>query len=490
MADRDQEKKLLAAALKRLERLKTVDCFDPIDLDSRPTEKQIEVLEGINHYKHRYVRAGNQTGKSQIGAREVSWLFEDTHPYWNRPEAWGGEPLLLIVVGRTSKQVEEVLWRKLKGFLTPGSYREQRSGGALQKVTHTENGNTIVFASHHSENEAREKLQAFVAHYVWIDEMPGSLELIEELHRRVQARNGYFLATFTPKVKNDEIRRYVDQVGEPVSNVYRLRMLDNPIYKDREEELLSQLEGYTEAYRNAILYGDWLTDENSVYEFNYDTMVAETLPDHYSSAWRHVEAVDPALKSKFGFILLAEDPETGFWYVVKADYVAGIYVPREMVLEIQKKTRGYNVTRRVSDTEPWFVNTATDMKVKPVYFTVSQKTQRKGELMKNLQAALGTKLKVCSWCTDLIDEFNSCRWSDTAADKIVNSQTYHLIDALQYGLDVLPAAAVTRLPVSRDDALRQAHEKRLAERAAEEQRSKSTGHRKQFRIKKVGNRWN
>lgn len=486
MADKDQNNnKQLAAAMRRLERMKVAECFDPISLDSRPTAAQQAVLEGISVYKHRYVRASNQSGKTQIGAREVAWFFEENHPHWTRPADWGSEALVILVIGRVSKQVEEVLWRKIKSFLDLGQFQEVRQGGALQKVVSKKNGNTIIFGSHHSDNEAREKLQAYVAHYVWIDEMPGSVGLMEELHRRVQARNGYFLATFTPKVRNEELRRFVDSQTPPLAHCFRLRMFDNPLYAGREAEILSSMTGLTEAYRNTILYGDWLTDDNTVYQFDSSTMVVPRMPENYSPSWRHIEAVDPALKSKFGFILLAEEPLSGNWYVVKADYIQGIYVPTEVVTHVEKQTKGYNVIRRISDPhEVWYIQTANSMRIQPAYMGVYDKSNRKSSLMKNLQESLGQKLFICSWCTDLIDEFQSMRWSeDSQHDKIVNGSSYHLIDALQYGIDNLPKPNPVFAQISPDMQLLQAHEKRLMAQA-EKAKQTTSSHWKKFTIKK------
>lgn len=484
--DKEHQQRLQAAAIRRLERLKTRECFDPIDFETRPTEKQNQILKGMLTYRHRYIIAGNQSGKTSIGAREVSWLFEDNHPFWTRPRAWGSEPLLIIVVGRVGKQIEDSIWPKIRGFLDPATHKEHRSGGALQKVTNTANGNTILFASHHADNEAREKLQSFVAHYVWVDEMPGSTALIEELHRRIQARDGYFLATFTPKVKNDEMRKYVDAQKAPLAHIYRLHMFDNPIYtEDRQQSILASLEGLPEAARNSVLYGDWIQDSNTVYQFNSDSMVVSQLPSHYSPAWRHVEAVDPALKSKFGFILLAEDPNTGYWFVVKANYFSDIFVPREMVELVMRHTAGYNIVRRVSDPhEVWYIHTANDMKIQPAYGGIYDKQNRKGELIKNVQTALGTRLFIPCWCVDLIDEFNEMRWSESQSDTIVNARSYHLIDALQYGLDTLPKYSGLKLAEPWYAELRKQHDSVKAEQA-----KPAKQHWKTFKLQRTSKRW-
>ena len=314
--------------------------------------------------------------------------------------------------------------------------------------------------------------------------MPSSFKIIEELHQRITARNGYFLATFTPKVKNDEIRKFVDtQEDQTYAHVYRLSKLDNPAYADRKEEIIAQTQGYSEAYRNSVLYGDWLKDDLLVFDYSKEETVTEILPSEYSPAWRHVEAVDPALSSKAGFILMAEDPATSFWYIVRADYIKGVPVPKDMVEATLKKTEGYNISHRTSDVAPWYVNTANDMRIRPSYMTVREKTTRKGDLIKGLQTALGKKLFICSWCTDLIDELDTCAWSETVADKIVNAQSYHLIDALQYGVDILPTPIQKVRAPSRDGFLRQQYEKRLNEREKEKV-APSNRKRKSYRIQR------
>jgi phage terminase large subunit-like protein len=107
--------------------------------------------------------------------------------------------------------------------------------------------------SHHSESEAREKLQGFVAHYVWLDEMPGSIDIIEELQRRVQSRHGYFLATFTPKVKNDEIKKLIEASKEPASKKYKMPMFDNPsLTQMQKDNIIQSLATYPEAQRRTI----------------------------------------------------------------------------------------------------------------------------------------------------------------------------------------------------------------------------------------------
>ena len=174
-----QELRKLASALKKQEVSQLQLSFDPNKPDSRPTEQQLEILQDINTIPHRYALGGNQSGKSQTGGRECAWVFEDNHPYWNRPEEWGDQPLTMIVVARTSAQFEEELWKKkIKPFLKNGEYTEQNAGGVLKKVTHKKNKNTILFFSHHAQEEAREKIQSFTAQWLLQDEKQNKINQI------------------------------------------------------------------------------------------------------------------------------------------------------------------------------------------------------------------------------------------------------------------------------------------------------------------------
>lgn len=431
--------------------------FDPINPSSRPTPAQQEILNDLGVYPHRFVTAGNQSGKSSLACREASWVWSETHPTWSRPDNWGDEQLLLLVVGRTSKQVEEVLWRKISSYHDPGEYHVHRVGGIIQKVTHKATGNTIIFASHHADNEAREKLQAYVAHYVLCDEMPSSARLFEELHRRVQARNGHFIATFTPKVLNSEIRRMVDQATPPNAKRYRLSMMDNPIYAGRLDQILDSLKSFPESYRRTVLYGDWMAGEEQVYWFDYDKMVKE-LPPTYSRTWRHFESVDPATKSALGLTIWAEDPDTNHWYGIHSEKISGILVPTELIAAVQERLRGLNVTGRRSDAAPWYVDQAGAMGY--TYDTVYRKMNRKMELIKNLQEKLGIKIFLTPRCEELIQEFQECRWSETTEGRIVNHSSFHLLDSAQYFADDIPTPDRTARSLPHHQWLYEANEKR------------------------------
>jgi phage terminase large subunit-like protein len=463
VADLHLEKlRRLATAQRRLQALKLRDAFDPFSLDSRPTPDQEEVLRGQKTFRYQWVRGGNQTGKSQLGGRIASWFFLREHPHIDIEGLWPDEPLLLIVVARTSEQYQELWLKKIKPFLPAGSFKEQKTGGTLQSVSHLKNGSKIVFQSHHNPTEAKEKLQSFVAHFVWMDELSDNLGVYEELHRRVQAKRGYFLATFTPKLRAPAVRQYIEK-PHPQKQVYQLRMLDNPLYRGREDEILADINNLPRELRNTILEGDWYADDDQVYSF--DPTHHQAFPDGYSVLWRHMYAIDPAASGKAGLVVAAEHPRTGCWYVIKAKYLKG-EAATDLLDKVAAEVRGLNITHRVADPhEAWYISEA--LKRRQYYLTV-RKDRRKEELIKNVSEALKTGwLKLApSGCVDLEDEFGAARWSDTTPGKIVNGTKYHLLDALQYFVDTRPKFVPTAETVDVLVALDLANTKRKKTEAA------------------------
>lgn len=458
------KKRLLAAALRKKEKMALSKAFDPSVPSSRPNEKQWEILRDIGKVQQRVVKAGNQSGKSQLAARELAWILNRDHPTWKIPDAWGDDGLTIIIAGQSRKHMTLELWEnKLSKFLDLSQWKSNSPGGVLESVKNTKTGDKIIFVSHSDSSENNRKhMQGFVAHYVWLDEMPGSFKILDELQRRVDARGGYLMATFTPKFRNDEIKKIIDAGVEPIMKTYSMSKLDNPLYADRIEEELAKMEGYAENYKKAVLYGDWYSGDSSVYEWKDE--MEEALPPAYSKSWRHVVSIDPATNSKFGYTLWAENPGTGVWYLVRGDYIEGIYDPNEQADELIARERGYNIVRRISDVAAWL--TALLAKRGYIYMNPYSKTTRKDELIKNLQRALseGT-IKIPPHNELFRSEVQNCQWSERAVNKMVNSSSYHILDSAQYFVDCKPpfeAGAVNR---SWEEQLHEEHMENKKKRA-------------------------
>jgi hypothetical protein len=362
----------------------------------------------------------------------------------------------------------EIWGKKLLPFLDASEWKEIRQGGNLQYCEHRTKGTKIVFLSHNDgSDKARSHMQGYVAHWVWCDELPVSVKILEELQRRVDARNGYFIASFTSKVRNEAVRKMVETTGNSdIGKIYRMSKLDNPIYADRISEEIAKLDGLPENYRNAILYGDWYSGDNAVYQFDPETTIQA--PPNYHPSWRHVESSDPASAGKFGYTMWAEEPSSGIWYCIRADYVEGIFVPEKIYEEVMKRGEGLNIVRRISDPhEKWYLATASSHKT--VYHTPYDKNSRKAELIMNFQGALAVDIRIAPWCADFISEIQSCQWSESGNGKIIGASSYHLMDCAQYFVDCKPKREVSAIPKTWEQELREGNEKRRKDRAKTQQ---------------------
>lgn len=432
----DTNLKKMALALRRLNRLEQASAIDPNNLSAKPSAKQQSILDSFGEHKITIVRGGNQSSKTTLGARTFSWMLSESHPRWKRPKDWGTERLQILILGKTGKIIEESLYYRIKSYLDPADLHEFRAGNILQKVVHKPTGNTILFQSYENVNQARERIQSYTAHAVWIDEMPSSLDLFNEALRRIQKNQGYFWATFTPLIVNNEIRSFCDNLPETQGRMFKIHMFDNPVYTpDKQERILEEMALYPEHIRKCRLEGEWMSAESAVYFFDGSSMVRS--PENYSPGWRHVESSDPAITTAHGMTVWAEDPSTGFWYCVKAEYLTGLKDTADYALVVKQKTAGYNIVRRIYDSAaPWYEGAAQKLGMK--YMAVEHKAHRKLEMMKNFQMELGSKLFIAPWCQDLVTELTTMQWSGSDQNKIAKSSKYHLHDSAVYFCEMKP----------------------------------------------------
>jgi phage terminase large subunit-like protein len=428
----------------------------------------------IEHHDHVYICDGlatSNSGKSQSCSRLTAWVLAENHPYWQRPEHWNKEPLLMVVCGRTGKQLEESIAPRICAYLPKDDYKVVKIGNITQRIEH-KNGNRIVFQSLENPQVARERVQSYVAHFVWVDEMPSTVSIINELLMRLQSKQGYFVASFTPLVYNQDIRKMVDEVPEDIGRKYKFKMFDNPLYADpeRQRQVLASYAHLTEMELNCRLYGDWMDAETSVWHIDREAMTG--LPPGYSPSWRHVESSDPAVSSKFGLTVWAENPVDSSWWCIKDEYIEGIAAPDDIVKEVIRRTSGMNIMRRICDPhESWYLGQATKA---GLIYICPKKDGRKHDMIKALQHSLSSgRLKIAHWCSRLIEELEGAQWkqSDTGTPKIQGANRYHLADTACYFNDLIPSPNKEYVPQDWQQAIRH-HTEKVRERKQLAQKAK------------------
>jgi len=475
-------RKIVEEQVKRKQKEEALhQCFSAEDLRSRPTEKQWSFFNSINtpSIKYRYINGGNQGSKTSQGVRELTWLIQDVHPSFERPNKhhchicknkdievkgqagaetyfcscgniwkdWGDIPFGCIVMGESRTNIEENLWPRIRALLINGDdksvWKPKQTGGHLQSVENLETGAKIIFLPHgYSEEEARKATQGFTLMFVWVDELP-ALTVMEELQRRVDARLAYFLGTFTPKKVDPKVRRFIQgQLKSGIALQFIFEKYDNPQFAHIKEFEKKKLVGLSKARRQTIEEGAWPEDEAQVYSWDYDTMTVPSLPEGYHKGWSHMEIVDPAMVNKMGYMLCTLDERTGIWYTVRAEYIHGEAAPSELVRIVDSMSQGYNIQWWASDTEQFFIREAQLQFPHKKYKTPYKKTSRKKDLIKNLQQALSEgSFKVLQDHVDLIDEIEECKYNDSG-EKIIAATKYHLLDCAQYHVDIRPKVVV------------------------------------------------
>lgn len=439
MSEANLQAKLELAKLRRQYRRSLALAFDASDSASRPTAAQQSILTDTETLVF-WILGGNRTGKSTLGARQISWWFNGDHPYMERPKEWGNGPLQLLVVGRLGEQMESELWeRKLKPFMQEGTYRAVRIGNILQRVVHNKTGNRIIFLSHHDAENAREKVQAFTTDVVWLDEMPDHAGLVTELVMRVVSRRGRLYGTFTPLLKNEDIRKIVD-TPTSVTRKVQLSMLDNPIYRGREAETIELVRAActSESEFRARMYGDWYFGDARVFAYSASQHKVP-LPGHYSSAsWRHLAVLDPAASGLAGLTVYGEDPEDGRWYNVLAKYLKGA-AAFDLLAEVERHVRQFgNLTRRCDCNPSGFYKEAQRQGVPWLAYT--DKNDRKLETIEKANTRVLQGHVFLTEASEALEaELVKAVWSERDPNKIAGASSYHLADTWRYACDLFPA---------------------------------------------------
>ena len=434
-------KKLELAKLKRLVNSQLRDCLSHEDPTSRPTPKQQEFFNDIEHFRIRWVVASNRSGKSASCARELAWLFTDSHPFFKRPSEWNG-PLLFIILGKKAEQMETALWNgKIKPLLNGARVKEVRTGNMLQKVINLDNNYTILFQSHNNAEEARKNIQAYAAHYIFLDEMPESHRLVSELIMRITTTNGRLVGAFTPLVFNQNIRTIIDNAQAPIAKRYQFSIYDNPSIKGNIDEVIESIKQgcATEMEFRCRVYGEWMSAGQQVSAYNSEKHYVDT-PPNYSFLWRHIVAVDPAASGLVGLTAWGECPTTGTWYCILSKYLKG-EAAFELVQKVEAECSQLNVVRRVADPNPaGFYQEAARIGIN---YILVDKSRRKLLLIDGANKLLLTgKAMLTKWSSELEDELVSAAWNDKVEGRIINHSQYHCFDSMQYALDNLPTFVV------------------------------------------------
>lgn len=170
--------------------------------------KHLTFFRAGKEHRERLMLAGNRTGKSTVGAYEVTCHLTGQYPHW-----WEGRrfdhPVRVWAAGDTSKTVREIIQEKMLGpvgkfgtGMIPGdalAYTVPKHGVPeaveIVYVRHVGGDNSpLLFKSY---DQRREAFQGTEQDVIWLDEEP-PMDIYTECLLRTMTSNGLVLLTFTP----------------------------------------------------------------------------------------------------------------------------------------------------------------------------------------------------------------------------------------------------------------------------------------------------
>ena len=314
----------LASPMGRFKSWKTPEGYSP----------QAEFLRAAGTHKTRIFRSGNQVGKTTSGALDVLLACCGWHPWIDRRP-----PIRAWVSGLDWEfGIGGVIWPAMQELLPNNAIRSvtyrRRNSPALPLHVTFNNGSEITFKS---AEAGRTKYQGAPLDYIWMDEEHPQ-DVVEEARTRLLAKRGHLVATLTPLLRLEWVKR-IEQ--EPGTKVFRASMIQAAHAGLLDIDAVRAFEAsLPERQRRVRVNGDFVALEGLVYpSFTRDTHTARIVGDALSINGHHVSnavggepfpgsprwaAVDWGVNNPTAVVIAAEDPTQGRLIVYRVFYSSGI----------------------------------------------------------------------------------------------------------------------------------------------------------------------
>lgn len=312
----------LAEGLEAAVYQKTYRQFDQF----KPYAKQREFLKAGAAFSERLLIAGNQNGKTHIGAYEVACHMTGRYPDW-----WNGrrfaKPTRGWIAGETSLVVRDVQQKKLCG--EPGVEAAFGSGMVPKdlftdkpslargitdaydtiQVRHVSGG--VSVARFKSYEQGRQKFQGETLDWLWFDEEP-PMDIYSEGLTRTAATRGICFMTFTPlQGPTEVVNRFLDEPS-PYRSTITMTIEDAEHIPPEERERL--IASWPAHEREARAKGVPMLGSGRIFTAPEDSIVEEPL-SVIPPFWHKLGAVDFGIDHPFGFVLILWDKDADVIHV-------------------------------------------------------------------------------------------------------------------------------------------------------------------------------
>jgi phage terminase large subunit-like protein len=311
------ELKQVLAGLQALEYRRTYQQL----LDFKPYPKQREFLDLGAAKSERLLIAGNQNGKTHVGAYEVACHMTGLYP-----KEWKGRrferPTRGWIAGETSLVVRDVQQKKLcgepgveaafgTGMIPKGLFVDKPSlaRGITDaydtiQVRHVSGG--VSVARFKSYEQGRQKFQGESLDWLWFDEEP-PMQIYSEGLTRTAATKGICFMTFTPLLgPTDVVTRFLEEPS-PYRGVVAMKIEEAEHISQAERERL--MASWPDHEREARAHGVPMLGEGKIFRTSEAAITEAPIRD-VPIYWRKIWGIDIGIGHPFAAVLLLwEDPD-------------------------------------------------------------------------------------------------------------------------------------------------------------------------------------
>lgn len=310
-----------------LEELADMKKFRMIDF-FHPYKKQLEFIDLGDSKRERLLMAGNQTGKTEIGAYEVACHLTGLYPENWRGRRWD-RPVKGWAAGITSISTRDIVQKKLCG--EPG-VKELFGTGMIPKelildvslargvsdaydtisVRHVSGGVSVL--KFKSYEQGRAKWQGDTLDFIWCDEEPPE-DVYSEGLTRITATAGMVFITFTPLLgMSSVVMRYLQEKSEDRGVV---SMTISDALHIPESERAKIIAGYPAHEREARAKGIPMLGSGRIFAYS-EEQVGEATMQYVPPHWPRMWAIDFGIDHPFAAVLGAWDKDADIIHILHA----------------------------------------------------------------------------------------------------------------------------------------------------------------------------
>jgi phage terminase large subunit-like protein len=286
--------------------------------DFKPYAKQKDFLDASAVYSERLLIAGNQNGKTHVGAFEVACHMSGIYP-----ADWKGrrfdKPTRGWIAGQTSLVVRDVQQKKLCG--EPG-VEDDFGAGMIPKdlfvgspslargVTHSYDtiqvrhvSGGVSVARFKSYEQGREKFQGETLDWLWFDEEP-PMKIYSEGLTRTAATHGIVFMTFTPlQGPTEVVNRFIDEPS-PYRNVTTMTIHDALHITPEERRRL--IDSWPVHERDARALGKPMLGAGAIFTAPEESVIEEPI-EFIPPYWKKLWGIDFGIDHPFAAALILWD---------------------------------------------------------------------------------------------------------------------------------------------------------------------------------------